>query len=161
MFLSHFKTKKKWKVFTYINKRFGTLFRLWSGQRKANPRSATYTRAVVHYGSSREVKFDSSSWSVLKPVYFAFVKTMLEFFLQTTHFVKSRAHSPRPTSKIIAILSFEARHFDEGRPCVEPACTPLVQRSRMFMQKRPLFPAKFLECIDYQIFLPTVLRCAR
>ena len=50
---------------------------------------------------------------MLKPVYFAFVKTMLEFFLQTTHFVKSQAHSPRPTSKIIAINdSLETHHFD-------------------------------------------------
>ena len=40
---------------------------------------------------------------MLKPVYFAF-ETMLEVFLQTTHFVKSRAHSPSPTSKIIAIM---------------------------------------------------------
>ena len=50
---------------------------------------------------------------MLKPVYFAFVKTMLEFFLQTTHFVKSPAHSPRPTSKIIAInYSLETHHFE-------------------------------------------------
>ena len=37
---------------------------------------------------------------MLKPVYFAFVKTMLEFFLQTTHFFKSRAHSPRATTTL-------------------------------------------------------------
>ena len=53
--------------------------------------------------SSGEMTFDSSS-CMLKPVYFAFVETMLEFFLQTTHFVKSRAHSPRPTSQIIATI---------------------------------------------------------
>ena len=29
--------------------------------------------------------------------------------------------------------------FDEGKPCGEPPCTSLVQRSRMLMQKRPLF----------------------
>ena len=34
--------------------------------------------------------------------------------------------------------SFETRHFDEGKPCGEPPCTSLVQRSRMLMQKRPL-----------------------
>ena len=72
---------------------------------------------------------------MLKPVYFAFVKTMLEYFLQTTHFVKSRAHSPRPTSKNNRYDS-----FDEGKPCGEPPCTSLVQRSRMLMQKRPLLP---------------------
>ena len=77
---------------------------------------------------------------MLKPVYFAFVKTMLEYFLQTTHFVKSRAHSPRPTSKNNRYDSFETRHFDEGKPCGEPPCASLVQRSRMLMQKRPLLP---------------------
>ena len=40
---------------------------------------------------------------MLRPVYFAF-EIMLEFFLQTTLFVKSRALSPRLTSKIIAIM---------------------------------------------------------
>ena len=40
--------------------------------------------------SSGEVKFDGSL-CMLKPVYFAFVKTMLQCFLQTTHFVKSLA----------------------------------------------------------------------
>ena len=52
---------------------------------------ALHIRALLSR-SSGEMKFDSSS-CMLKPVYFAFVKTMLEFFLQTTHFVKSRAHS--------------------------------------------------------------------
>ena len=33
--------------------------------------------------------------------------------------------------------SFETRHFDEGRPCGEPPCTSLVQRSCMLMQKDP------------------------
>ena len=58
---------------------------------------ALHIRALLSR-SSGEMKFDSSS-CMLKPVYFAFVNTMLEFFLQTTHFVKSRAHSPRPPSK--------------------------------------------------------------
>ena len=34
---------------------------------------------------------------------------------------------------------FETRRFDEGRPCGKPPCKSLVQRSRMLMQKRPLF----------------------
>ena len=34
--------------------------------------------------------------------------------------------------------SFETHHFDEGKPCGEPSCTSLVQRSLMLMQKRPL-----------------------
>ena len=33
--------------------------------------------------------------------------------------------------------SFETRHFDEGKPCGEPPCTSLVQRSRLLIQKRP------------------------
>ena len=113
-------------MFTCINKRFCTLFRLWWGQR--NPPGTTYTRAVVQVKWGDEI--DSSSW-MLKPVYFAFVKTMLEYFLQTTHFVKSRAHSPRPTSKIIAmialrrailmkansVVSLHAHRLFSGRAC--------------------------------------------
>ena len=34
---------------------------------------------------------------------------------------------------------FETCHFDEGKPLGEPPYTSLVQRSRMLMQKRPLF----------------------
>lgn len=63
------------------------------------------------------MKFDSSS-CMLKPVYFAFVKTMLEFFLQTTHFVKSRAHSPRPTSKIIAMIALRHAILMKANPVV-------------------------------------------
>ena len=55
---------------------------------------------------------------MLKPVYFAFVKTMLEFFLQTTHFVKSRAHSPRPTSKIIAMIALRRAILMKANPMV-------------------------------------------
>ena len=79
---------------------------------------------------------------------------MLEYFLQTTHFVKSRAHSPRPTSKNNRYDSFETRHFDEGKPCGEPPCTSLVQRSRMLMQKRPLFSFNNLKQITgKEVFL--------
>ena len=51
-------------MFTYINKRFATLFRLWWGQR--NPTSTTYklTLAVVQV----DLKFDSSSWYVKAPL---------------------------------------------------------------------------------------------
>ena len=68
---------------------------------------------------------------MLKPVYFAF-ETILEFFLQTTHFVKLRAHSPGPTSKIIVmmialrrailmkadpVVSLNAHRLFSGRAC--------------------------------------------
>ena len=53
---------------------------------------------------------------MLKPVYFAFVKTMLQFFLQATHFVKSRAHSPRPTRKIIATMALRRAIFMKADP---------------------------------------------
>ena len=55
---------------------------------------------------------------MFKLVYFAFVKTMLEFFLQTTHFVKSRAHSPRPTSKIIAMIALRRAILMKANPVV-------------------------------------------
>ena len=79
---------------------------------------------------------------MLKPVYFAFVKTMLEFFLQTTHFVTSPAHSPRLTSKIIArialrrailmkanrVVSLHAHRLFSGRACSckKDPCWPLT-----------------------------------
>ena len=92
--------------------------------------------------ASGEVKFDGSS-CMLKPVYFAFVKTMLQFFWQTTHFVKSRVNSPRPTRKIIAtmalrrailmkadpVLSLHAYRFFSGRACScrkDPCCTGII-----------------------------------
>ena len=86
--------------------------------------------------SSGEVKFDGSS-CMKKPVYFAFFKTMLQFFANytfcyiTSTFAKTKEKNNRDDG-------FETRHFDEGRPCGEPPCTSLVQRSRMLMQKRPL-----------------------
>ena len=58
-------------------------------------------QSYKHYIYSRCCPGQVGRWNLivacgmLKPVYFAFVKTMLEF-LQTTHFVKSRAHLPRP-----------------------------------------------------------------
>ena len=76
-------SKKKLKVFTCINKRFCTLFRLWWGQRNPPGTTGTCIRALLSR-SSGEMKFDSSS-CMLKPVYFAFVKTMLEFFFCKLH----------------------------------------------------------------------------
>ena len=55
---------------------------------------------------------------MLKPVHFAFVKTMLEF-LQTTHFVKSRAHLPRPTRKIIAMIALRHAILMRADPLVK------------------------------------------
>ena len=95
---------------------------------------ALHIRALLSR-SSREMKFDSSS-CMLKPVYFAFVKTMLEFFLQTTHFVKSRAHSPRPTSKIIAMRAMRRAISMKADPVVSLHAKLLVQRSRMLLQKK-------------------------
>ena len=73
--------------------------------------------------SSGEVKFDGSS-CMLKPVYLAFVKTMLQFFcklhilLITSTFAKTNEKNNRDDG-------FETRHFDEGKPCGEPPCTSL------------------------------------
>ena len=97
---------------------------------------ALHIRALLSR-SSGEMKFDSSS-CMLKPV---FVKTMLQFFFFffanytfcqiTSTFAKTNEQTNRDDS-------FETCHFDEGRPCYEPPCTSLVQRSRMLMQIRPL-----------------------
>ena len=77
---------------------------------------ALHIRALLSR-SIGEMKFDSSS-CMLKPVYFAFFKTMLEFFLQTTHFVKSRVHSPRRTSKIIAMIVLRRAILMKANPVV-------------------------------------------
>ena len=125
VFLSYFKTKKIEK-FTYISKRFGTLFRLWWGQ--CYP-TRTQVRALLSR-SSREMKFDSSSWYV-KAGLLRFWDNV-RVFLQTAHFVKSRAHSPRPTSRIIAmialrsailmkvdhVVSLHAHRLFSGRACL-------------------------------------------
>ena len=65
---------------------------------------------------SREMKFDSSSRHV-KAVYFAFVKTMLESFLQSTHFVKPWARSPS-SSKIIAMIALRRAILMNADPVV-------------------------------------------
>ena len=91
--------QRKLKVFTYIKKRFGTLF-------KTLMRSV---QSYKHYIYARCCPTGQvGRWNLivargmLKPVYFAF-ETILEFIANYT-FVKSRAHSARPTSKIIAIM---------------------------------------------------------
>ena len=94
---------------------------------------ALHIRALLSR-SSGEMKFDSSS-CMLKPVYFAFVKTRVFFWQTTSIFAKTSEQNNRYDS-------FETRHFDEGKPCGEAPCTSLVQRSRMLMQKRPLFKTR-------------------
>ena len=98
---------------------------------------ALHIRALLSR-SSGEMKFDSSS-CILKPVYFAFVQTMLECFCKL-HILLNHEHicQYKTNEQNNRDDSFETRHFDEGRPCGEPPCTSLVQRSRMLMQKRPL-----------------------
>ena len=98
---------------------------------------ALHIRALLSR-SSGEMKFDSSS-CMLKPVYFAFVKTMLEFFLQTTHFVKSRAHSPRPTSKIIAIIALRRAILMKADPVVSLHAHRLFSGRACSCKKDPCF----------------------
>ena len=90
--------------------------------------------------SSGEMKFDSGS-CMLKPVYFAFVKTMLEFFfLQTTHFVKSRAHSPRPMSKIIAMIALRRAILMKANPVVSLHANLLLSGRAFSRKKDPCYP---------------------
>ena len=74
---------------------------------------------------------------MLKPVYFAFVKTMLESFCKLHILLNHERTFAKTNEQNNRDDSFETRHFDEGRPCDEPPCTSLVQRSRMLMRKRP------------------------
>ena len=73
---------------------------------------------------------------MLKPVYFAF-EAMLECFFKP-HILLNHEHIRQDQQNNRDHDSFETRYFDEGRPCGEPPCTSLVQRSRMLMQKTPL-----------------------
>ena len=75
---------------------------------------------------------------MLKPVYFAFVKTMLEF-LQTTHFVKSRAHLPGPTRKIIAMIALRHAILMRADPVVKVHVHCLFSGRGRSCKKRPLF----------------------
>ena len=111
LFPFHFKTKKIESVYLHQQTFLHFVFDEVSAILQA-----LHIRALLS-SLSEEMKFDSSS-CMLKPVYFAFVKTMLEFFLQTTHFVKSRAHSPRPTSKIIAMIALRRAILMKANPVV-------------------------------------------
>ena len=132
LFLSHISKQKNWNcLLASINV---SALCLDFGEVSAILQ-ALHIRALL-YRSSGEMKFDSSS-CMLKPV---FVKTMLQFFFFfsnytfcqiTSTFAKTNEQTNRDDS-------FETCHFDEGRPCYEPPCTSLVQRSRMLMQSRPL-----------------------
>ena len=81
-------------------------------------------QSYKHYIYSRCCPGQVGRWNLivacgmLKPVYFAFVKTMLEV-LQTTHFVKSRAHLPRPTRKIIAMIALRHAILMRADPVVK------------------------------------------
>ena len=88
------------------------------------------------------MKFDSSS-CMLKPVYLAFVKTMLEFFLQTTHFVKSRAHSPRPTSKIIVMIALRRAILMKANPVVSLYAHRLFSGRACSCKKDPCWARRF------------------
>ena len=102
---------------------------------------ALHIRALLSR-SSGEMKFDSSS-CMLKPVYFAFVKTMLELFLQTTHFVKSRAHLPRPTRKIIAMIALRHAILMRADPVVSVHAHCLFSGRACSCKKDP--------CYRYQV----------
>ena len=62
---------------------------------------------------------------------------MLEFFLQTTHFVKSRAHSPRPTSKIIAMLALRRAILMKADPVVSLHAHRLFSGRAFSCKKEP------------------------
>ena len=98
---------------------------------------ALHIRALLSR-SSGEMKFDSSS-CMLKPVYFAFVKTMLEFFSQTTHFVKSRAHSPRSTSKIIAVIALRRAILMKANPVLSLHAHRLFRGRACSCKKDPCY----------------------
>ena len=122
-------------------------------------RQALHIRALLSR-SSGEMKFGSSS-RMLKPVYFAFVKTMLEFFSQTTHFVKPRAHSPRPTSKIIAMIALRRAILMKANPVVSLHVHRLFRGCACSCKKDPCY--SFLPsqtCPQIETIVNVVSRCS-
>ena len=108
-----FQNKENWKCLLAST----NVFALWLDFDEASAiLQALHIRALLSR-SSGEMKFDSSS-CMLKPVYFAFVNTMLEFFFANYTFVKSRAHSPRPTSKIVAMIPLRRAILMKTNPVV-------------------------------------------
>ena len=94
---------------------------------------ALHIRALLSR-SSGEMKFDSSS-CMLKPVYFAFVKTMLEFFFANYTFCQITSTFAKTNEQNNRYDNFETRPFDEGKPCSAVAHahvkkTPVVSRYR-------------------------------
>ena len=104
--------------------------------------------------SSGEMKFDTSSY-MLKPVYFAFVNTMLELFLQTTYFVKFRTHSPRPTGKIVAMIALRRAILMKADPAVSLHAHRLFSGRACSCKKDPcLAQLVFLMVIHWIVIYP-------
>ena len=77
---------------------------------------ALHTRALLSR-SSGEMKLDSISWQVEADL-LCFCWDHVNVFLQTTHFIKLRAHSPRPTSNIIAKITLRRAILMKAEPVV-------------------------------------------
>ena len=111
----HFKTNKIESVYLHL------FYQMFQHFVQTSMRSV---QSYKHYIYSRCCPGQVGRWNLivacgmLKPVYFAFVKTMLEV-LQTTHFVKSRAHLPRPTRKIIAMIALRHAILMRADPVVK------------------------------------------
>ena len=109
----HFKTKQIESVYLH--------YQMFQHFVQTSMRSV---QSYKHYIYARCCPGQVGRWNLivacgmLKPVYFAFVKTMLEF-LQTTHFIKSRAHLPRPTRKIIAMIALRHAILMRADPVVK------------------------------------------
>ena len=102
------------------------------------------------------------------------------YFLQTTHFVKSRAHSPRPTSKIIAmialrrailmkvdpVVSLHANRVFSGRACSckKDHCSPygrFSQNQNSWMHRLPNFLTHGAPLRAQQSLCPQLARAIR
>ena len=59
-------------------------------------------------------------------------------FLQTTHFVKSRAHSPRPTRKIIATMALRRAILMKADPVVSLHAHRLLSGRACSCRKDPV-----------------------
>ena len=98
---------------------------------------ALHTRALLSR-SSGEMKLDSISWQVEADL-LCFCWDHVNVFLQTTHFIKLRAHSPRPTSNIIAKITLRRAILMKAEPVVSLHANRLFSGSACSCQKDPCY----------------------
>ena len=132
MFSSHFKTKKIESVYLHQQtfRHFCSFFDEVSAILQA-----LHIRALLSRTSGK-MKFDSSSWYVKTGLLrFEFVEIMLEFFLQTRHFVPwlQKSVLEIPKTKTVLTVDIKSSFFSALRASLTRLrCEPSVSRRKQY-----------------------------